>query len=109
VGRKAFLPAGETWFVERHDELSVAREVRHSNGALHELGVRVPDDIAVVGWDDIEEASYSTPTLTSIAPDKVQITTRAIDGLLASINKSAVVLEDVTCPFELKIRESTGG
>jgi DNA-binding LacI/PurR family transcriptional regulator len=77
--------------------------------ALHELGVHVPDDIAVVGWDDIEEASYSTPTLTTIAPDKEQITTRAIDGLLASINKSAVVLEDVTCPFELKIRESTAG
>jgi hypothetical protein len=32
--------------------------------------LRVPEDVAVAGFDDIEEGRYSTPTLTSLAPDK---------------------------------------
>ncbi|WP_228473272.1 substrate-binding domain-containing protein [Streptomyces cyaneochromogenes] len=42
-------------------------------GAMHALtraGVRVPEGIAVVGIDGIQEGEYSSPTLTTIAPDK---------------------------------------
>jgi DNA-binding LacI/PurR family transcriptional regulator len=45
-------------------------------GALHglaELGVRVPDDVAVIGIDDIEEGRYVRPTLTTMSPDKEAI------------------------------------
>lgn len=68
-------------------------------------GVRVPDDIAVVGWDDIEEASYSTPTLTSIAPDKQEIATRAVDGLLSGTGAGDGV--EVTCSYRLRERQSS--
>jgi len=55
-------------------------------GAMHELsvaGLLVPDDIAVVGFDDIDEARFSTPSLTSVSPDIRSLARTAIDLLLA--------------------------
>lgn len=47
-----------------------------------ELGVQVPTDIAVVGWDDTEDASFTTPSLTSVAPNKLALAAAAIDGVI---------------------------
>ncbi len=55
-------------------------------GALRTLrdhGLRVPEDVAVAGFDDIEECAYSTPSLTTVSPDKAAIAAMAVD-LLAS-------------------------
>ncbi|MFC7624431.1 LacI family DNA-binding transcriptional regulator [Microlunatus sp. GCM10028923] len=51
-------------------------------GALRTLlsrGIRVPEDIAVAGFDDIEDGRYSTPTLTTIAPDLPHLASQALD------------------------------
>lgn len=77
--------------------------------ALHDHGVRVPDDIEVVGWDDIDEASFSSPTLTTIAPPKAEIAARAVDGLISSLNGDVVRTDELTCDFQLVIRESAPG
>jgi len=49
--------------------------------ALQEHGLRVPEDVAVVGWDDIAMASFTHPSLTTVAPDTTQIATMALDML----------------------------
>jgi DNA-binding LacI/PurR family transcriptional regulator len=50
--------------------------------ALHEHGVRVPDDISVVGFDDIPEAGYLSPPLTTIRQDFDEVGRRCLAALL---------------------------
>jgi DNA-binding LacI/PurR family transcriptional regulator len=78
--------------------------------ALHEAGLRVPEDVAVVGWDDVEDGRFSTPTLTTIRPDKQQIASFAVDFLAARLGEGRADPPcEVTAGFELVVRESTGG
>jgi DNA-binding LacI/PurR family transcriptional regulator len=85
--------------------------------AIRQQGLRIPDDIAVVGFDDLAEGRFSNPTLSTIAPDKDQLGEQAvslIERRLAGADATAGVddegvAEEVTVDFELKVRESTGG
>ncbi|PZG19025.1 LacI family DNA-binding transcriptional regulator [Nonomuraea aridisoli] len=77
--------------------------------ALTRAGRRIPDDVAVVGIDDIEEGQYSTPSLTTIAPDKGEIARTAVDMLLESINGSAATPTETVVPHRLIVRDSTAG
>ncbi|WP_329173035.1 LacI family DNA-binding transcriptional regulator [Streptomyces sp. NBC_01477] len=77
---------------------------------LLERGLRVPEDVAVVGFDDADEGRYSTPTLTTISPDKRQIAEIAVTRLLArSDSKKDLPVEDTVTDFSLVVRESTAG
>lgn len=49
--------------------------------ALHERGLRVPEDVALTGWDDIAVASFTYPSLTTIAADTTAIARVALDML----------------------------
>lgn len=49
--------------------------------ALAEAGLRVPDDVAVLGWDDTALARSSTPALSSVSPDKRELAKVALDLL----------------------------
>ena len=53
--------------------------------ALHERGLRVPDDISVVGFDDVPEAGYFIPPLTTVRPDFHAVAERALSLLLLQI------------------------
>jgi DNA-binding LacI/PurR family transcriptional regulator len=70
--------------------------------AVHDAGLRIPDDIAVAGFDDIPEGRYATPRLTTVAPDKAEIARRAVAAVLGE----SPVVDPV--PHRLAPRESTG-
>ncbi|MET7422184.1 LacI family DNA-binding transcriptional regulator [Dactylosporangium sp. NPDC005555] len=77
--------------------------------ALHDTGYRIPHDVAVVGFDDIDEATYSIPSLTSVSPDKAQIAETAVALLLDRVNGSDEADHDTVTDFSLVVRESTAG
>ena len=77
--------------------------------AAAERGVRVPDDLAVVGFDNTEEGAYSLPSLTTVAPDKAAIAHAAVDLLRRRVDDTERPPEHVRTPFTLRVRESTGG
>jgi DNA-binding LacI/PurR family transcriptional regulator len=81
-------------------------------GALHmaqSRGVRVPDELAIVGFDDIEDGRFSHPTLTTVSPDKRQIAERALQCLADRIYspENDVPASDLTIPHRLVVRGST--
>ncbi|WP_176730699.1 LacI family DNA-binding transcriptional regulator [Micromonospora mirobrigensis] len=58
--------------------------------ALHEYGRRVPDEISVVGFDDVPEAAYFIPPLTTVRPDFVAVARASLDLLLAQLGSDTV-------------------
>jgi DNA-binding LacI/PurR family transcriptional regulator len=77
--------------------------------ALHEAGLRVPDDVAVAGFDDIEDGRFSVPTLTTVAPDKADLARIAVDLLAARLAATeGAPPREQTVPHLLIPRESTG-
>ncbi|MEW1807575.1 LacI family DNA-binding transcriptional regulator [Pseudarthrobacter sp. NPDC080039] len=80
-------------------------------GALHELlirGVKVPGEVAVAGFDDIDEARFASPSLTTVSPGMEEIAERSVDLLLDRIGARETAAQGVhvAAGFELKIRES---
>ncbi|MFI1226558.1 MULTISPECIES: LacI family DNA-binding transcriptional regulator [unclassified Streptomyces] len=59
--------------------------------ALHAYGARIPEDVAVIGFDDVEGGRFSVPSLSTVAPDKEAVARVAVDLLLRRI-------DEATCP-----------
>ncbi len=74
--------------------------------ALHERGLRVPEDVALTGWDDIAVASFTYPSLTSIAADTLAIARVALDMLEERIAGFDGLGRHQLVPFSLITRES---
>ncbi|SDT78285.1 LacI family DNA-binding transcriptional regulator [Actinoplanes derwentensis] len=73
-------------------------------------GLRVPEDIAVIGYDDIEDGRFSNPTITTISPDKEAIAATAVERLLLRItSESPPPGLELRTPYKLVVRESTTG
>jgi DNA-binding LacI/PurR family transcriptional regulator len=76
--------------------------------ALHEAGYRIPHDLALIGFDDIAEGRFATPSLTTIAPDIRAIGRRAVELLMGRISGTRTgPPERIEPEFTLQVREST--
>jgi DNA-binding LacI/PurR family transcriptional regulator len=78
--------------------------------AMHEAGRRIPDELSVVGFDDIPEATYFTPPLTTVRQDFGEVGSRALRVLVEAIGSladgSAPPVGSLVAP-ELVLRAST--
>ncbi|GAA1597844.1 LacI family DNA-binding transcriptional regulator [Kribbella hippodromi] len=77
--------------------------------ALTARGIRVPDDVAVAGFDNIDEASFSSPTLTTVDPNRVHIARTAVDLLVQRMAGDTSEHREIVAPYALHTRESTLG
>jgi DNA-binding LacI/PurR family transcriptional regulator len=75
--------------------------------ALSEQGRSVPHDISIVGFDDIAEAGFFTPPLTSIRQDFAEMGRRSVELLLRQVQTGARSVEHITLAPELVLRDST--
>lgn len=81
-----------------------------SVGVLQEVrcrGLKVPEDVAIVGFDDLEWTELLSPPLTVVAQNPYEIGRRGLELLLAELRERKAVPEEIRIPVELKLRGST--
>jgi DNA-binding LacI/PurR family transcriptional regulator len=78
----------------------------HTIDALRALGVRVPEDLAVVGFDDIPFAAIAHPRLTTVSQSATEMG-RVAAGMLCRAIEAGALPPSVTLPVRLVVREST--
>jgi DNA-binding LacI/PurR family transcriptional regulator len=74
---------------------------------LHEVGRQAPRQISVVGFDDIPEAAYFTPPLTTVRQDFAEVGRRCLHVLLGQLERADRSPSRVVVPATLVVREST--
>jgi LacI family transcriptional regulator len=77
--------------------------------ALEHAGLRVPEDIAVAGYDDMRFAPYTTPALTTISAPEVQVGIAAGQQMIDLIHRHDTLQVKIILSSKLVVRESCGG
>ena len=75
--------------------------------AVFDAGLRVPEDIAIIGIDDIEEGRYARPSLSTVSLDTPFIAREAIARITSRIADPDAPAVEVTAPHSVLPREST--
>ncbi len=71
------------------------------------LGLRIPSDLSIVGFDDIEVAKYLNPPLTTVASPLREIGEASVQVLLDILNGENLKSLSITLPHELRVRSTT--
>ncbi|MCK3655081.1 transcriptional regulator [Pasteurellaceae bacterium Macca] len=74
--------------------------------AIWRAGLRIPQDIAMVGYDNIELAQYLSPPLSTIHQPKARLAKHAVEQLIARIHQPNKAIENICLDPELVKRES---
>lgn len=77
--------------------------------AIGDAGLRIPEDVAVVGFDDIEYARLVSPTLTTVRQDRGKIAEAVMDAVLNLLEHPQSAPPVSLLPIELIVRESSAG
>lgn len=77
------------------------------SGRLGQRGVRVPEDVLITGFDDIEYASLNTPSLTTLRQPLTQIAAEAVRLLRADIANADRARTHLALRGDLVVRQST--
>jgi len=85
-----------------NDEMAIGALKR-----IREEGLRVPEDISLVGFDDIPMANYCDPPLTTISQPAEAFGEKAVEMLIMLIDKKPIPERHVVLPFELTPRASS--
>jgi DNA-binding LacI/PurR family transcriptional regulator len=75
--------------------------------AFHEAGIRIPEDVLVAGFDDVPEAGYYTPPLTTVRQDFATVGRRSIELLLEQVASGRSSERQYVVAPELVVRHST--
>jgi LacI family transcriptional regulator len=75
--------------------------------ALTEQGLRVPDDVSLIGFDDIDFCQYTNPQLTTVRQDRIAMGRGAVQRLIDLIEGTGEV-SPLILPTQLVVRKSTG-
>ena len=73
--------------------------------ALRDAGLRVPEDVSVMGFDGLEIGRYTVPTLSTIRQNGASMARRSVELLLENIKDGRLPRYE-TVPFDVKLRES---
>lgn len=79
-------------------------------GAMQEFkaaGLRVPQDISIIGFDDISFSSLSEPALTTVNSPRIEIGRRAVEALMLTVDKPHQMGIEIRIPTSLLKRDST--
>ncbi|HWG84762.1 MAG TPA: LacI family DNA-binding transcriptional regulator [Deinococcales bacterium] len=105
-GERAFR---DLWASERRPDAVVSANDRMAIGCLaaaRDLGVRVPEEVAVVGFDDFEFSRYTHPALTTVHVPFSEMAAQAMTLLLGAISGDASPVGRIRLPVTLVRRQS---
>ncbi|HWK76716.1 MULTISPECIES: LacI family DNA-binding transcriptional regulator [unclassified Microbacterium] len=77
--------------------------------AVFDAGLSVPEDVAVIGIDDVEEGRFARPSLSTISLDTPFIARESVRRIIERIDDPESPATEIVAPHKLVVRESTGG